>query len=68
MRFEPRSSGQLSNACTSEPKSRLPDAVCRRLYLYDMYRIPMLFIEATHHTMMMAICQSDPQTTADNVK
>ena len=39
-----------SNALTTEPKSRLPDAVCQRLYLYDtLYRIAVLFIEATHH-------------------
>ena len=43
-----------SNALTTEPKSRLHDAVCQRLYLYDtLYRIAVLFIEATHHRSRM---------------
>ena len=56
MGFEPGSPGKKSNALTTEPKSRLSDAECQRMYLYDtLYRIAVLFIEATHHV----ICQPD---------
>ena len=56
---------RTANAPTTEPKSRLPDAVCQRLYLYDtMYRIAVLFIETMHHV----ICQPDLPTTADNLE
>ena len=52
-------------ALTTEPKRRLSDAVCQRSYLYDtLYRIAVLFIEATHHV----ICQPDLPTTADNLE
>ena len=46
MGFEPRPPEYTSNAL----ESRLPDAVCQRLYLYyTLYRIAVLFIETTHH-------------------
>ena len=62
MGYKPQSPGKKFNALTTEPKSRLPDAVCQRLYLYDtLYRIAMLLIEATHHM----ICLPDRPTTAD---
>ena len=53
---EPGPSEYKSNALTTERKSRLSDAVCHRLHIYDiLYRIAVLFIEATHHV----ICQPD---------
>ena len=53
--FKPGSPGQ-----TTEPKSRLPEVVSRRLFLYDtLYRIAVLFIDATHHV----IRQPDLPTT-----
>ena len=63
MGFELGSPGFKSNA--TEPKSRVPDAVCRRLYLSDtFYRIAVLFIDAMQHE----ICQPDLTTTADNLE
>ena len=65
MRFEPGSPEKKPNALNTEPKSRLPDAICPRLYLYDtLHRIPVLLIEATHHV----ICQPDLPITADNLE
>ena len=49
----------------SEPQSRLPNAVCQRLYLYDtLCRIAVVFIEAMHRV----ICQPDIPTMADNLE
>ena len=52
MEFEPGSPGWKSNALITEPNSRLPEGVCQKLFLYDtLYRIAVLFIEATHHVI-----------------
>ena len=66
MGFEPGPPVSKSNALTTEPKTRLLDAVCQRLhFLYDtLYRIAVLLIDATHHV----IYQPDLPTTADNLE
>ena len=63
MGFEPGSPELKTNALTTEPKSRLPDAVCQRLYLYHdaLYRKAVLFIVAMHYV----ICQPDVPMPAD---
>ena len=54
MGYEPRSPGKKSNALTTQ-----------RLYSSDiLFRVGVLFIEATHHV----ICHPDLPTTADNLE